>query len=454
MSRWLLGLGLLLGVAAAKEARLEGRAALRSVYSASEDAPTVSVTFLETDANAMDLTGAGGLRLRLDATFILDLTDERRSVLDGDVPAHERRFGRTEGFDQVRQLYAQMPKLLGHLDVSAGRRYVQSAGNPWVDGFDLELWFDQRRASVGLYGGLRPDPFDYAVSADQQATGIYGTLHREGFDGSLAYNAVLRGDSLDRQFVFNRLHYRVTRGLYLASYLTLDATDEVDTSVLLLTADYTPVQPLNLTLNLSRYSLERYRDQTIYHDVVEANQAVVLGDEVLSLVYQRARFSVSYRFFEHLVHYQWTEYKSRAQDGRDAWLYTVGLRADSLWGTGLRIDGRGTLRNNFDSDSWLVGLELARDLPGHLAVEAWMTWFSGRTVGRARATGRGDDETARTFDETQEILWVGGRMLWRPLPAHQLHLDYDAMVETELQDARNQDELLIHTFMFRYAWVL
>lgn len=437
----------LAALADAREADLDGRLAYRLIYSTDDaGSPDVLFNFLEADAAAVNLTGEGGLRLQLDATFALDSTDDRASV-DGAVPAHDRRFGRTESADQVRQLYAKQPRLVGGLDVSVGRKYVESAGNPWVDGVDLELWLDKRRASVGAYGGLRPDPFDHAVSTAQQAMGLYGTLHRDGFDGAAAYNLVLRGSDVDRHFLFNRLHLKAAEGLYLASYVTVDLADEVDTSVLLATVDYTPRPPLNLSLSVSRYSLEAYRDQTIYHDVVEENQAVILGDEVLDLVYHRARFTLSYRFWRHLVHYQWTEYKHRQQDARDAWFYTVGLREESLWGTGLEVDVRASIRNNFKSDSWLVGVDLAKDLPLRLSVETWLTWFSGRSIDHS------EDLPARTFDEEQALLWAGAQLSWRPSRSHHFHVFYDAMLETELQDARNDEGVLIHTMMLRYAWV-
>jgi len=435
-------------VADAREADLDGRVALRGVYSAYDDAtaPDVSFVFLETDAAAVNLTGPDGLRLQLDATFTLDATDDRPSI-DGAVPAHDRRFGRTESADQVRQLYVQQPKLFGRLDVSAGRMYVESAGNPWVDGVDLAVRFDGDRGRVGAYGGLRPDPFDHAVSTAQQALGAYGTLHRGGFDGALAFNTVLRDGEIDRHFIFNRMHQKVAPGLYLASYLTLDLADEVDTNVLLATVDYTPTRALNLTMSLTRYSLERYRDQTIYHDVVEENQAVVLGDEVVDLVYHRARLSASYRFWAHLVHYQWLEYKHRQQDEREAWFYTVGLREESLAGTGLEVDLRGSLRNNFKSDSWLVAVHLARDLPWRMSAEGWATWLSGRSIDHSEGLPQ------RVFDELHEMVWLGAQLTWRPTRTHHVHLTYDLRKETELQDARNGDPQLIQTAMGRYAWV-
>ena len=125
-------------------ARADGRITARSYLSGDDSetyqTPLVSISFLETDLRARDLT-RDGLQLDLDATFIIDVSQ-----------ANERRFGETERFDQVRQLVLTQP--LGQTQLSVGRRLISQAGNAWVDGLDLMLKFDRKRSYVGLYGGF------------------------------------------------------------------------------------------------------------------------------------------------------------------------------------------------------------------------------------------------------------------------------------------------------------
>jgi hypothetical protein len=319
----LLGsLGLALGtrVAHAREVQATGRISLRSFYSADTGGNRpFSITFLETDALVERLTDLD-LRLMLDATFIADVHE-----------ANERRFGETEGVAQVRQLYVEQPLLGGVADVTVGRKLLAVAGNAWVDGLDLELWFDGKRSSVGAYGGLTPDRFDRSLTSKYQAAGGYATFHRDGLDVSAAYNAVLNEGAMDRQFAFNRVHWRVADGLFFSSYLVLDFVDRPEITTFLATVDYTPNRILNFTLNLSRYSLEQWRNQQVYRNVVEANQALILGDEVIDLVYNRARLSASARLWRTLYHYQSGELKVRSQDGREALFYTIGLREENLF---------------------------------------------------------------------------------------------------------------------------
>ena len=421
------------GAADAAETALDGRASVRGLYSFDDGPgnPTTGIGFVETDIRGRDLTESG-LQLQLDATFLLDATQ-----------SDERRFGNTETLDQVRQFYATQPNLLG-LDVSAGRRIVFDAGNAWVDGADVK-WRANETFGLGIYGGLSPDRFDHAFGTRYQGGGIYATVQTDELNGSLAYNALLRETALDRQYVFNRLHYRVLAGLFVASYLVFDFVDEPQVTTVLGTVDYTPVRALNLTLNVSRYSLDQYRNESIYHNVIEPNQALLLGDEVLRAVYNRVRFSASVRFWGRYYHYQSVESKRRQNDDGDAWFLTFGLRNDHLLGLGTTMDLSASLKNNFESDSYQIALEIEHPFGATWTSAARASLFNGRTLGR-------NTERGRTFDEAQEIWLFGTTVFWRPTRQHQASLDYDGVYEAELQDAKNQAPIFIHTVMTRYSF--
>ena len=433
-----LGAGVL-GVAPtdaeAREATATGRVSLRSYYSADDAGyQPVGISFLETDLLAEKLTDLD-LRLLLDATFIVDATE-----------ANERRFGETEGIGQVRQLFIEQPLLLGMVDVTVGRKLVFVAGNAWVDGLDLEFWFDQKRSSVGVYGGLSPDRFDRSITADYQAAGGYATFHRDGFDASVAYNTVLYQGELDRNYAFGRFHWKLAPGLFASSYLTVDFATDPQVTTLLATVDYTPTQVLNFSLNLSRYSVEQWRNQQVFRNVIEPNQALILGDEVLDLVYNRARLSGSLRLWRTLYHYQALEAKQRSQDDREAYFYTFGLREEDFMGWGTDVDLQCQIVNNFQSDSFLVALDVRHDFSQAVQLNFRTTWFDGKTVGRN--TDRG-----RSFDEAQNILLAGAGVTWRVTRSHHLDVWYDAIYEAQLQDQRNAENLLIHTGMLRYSWL-
>lgn len=423
----------------AQRADVFGRLALRTYASddsggaQSFNSPFVSISFLETDLRGRDLT-SGGLALDLDATFILDISQ-----------ANERRFGETERLDQVRHLSVSQP--IGALTLSFGRRLLFYAGNAWVDGLEARYALDGPRLAIGAYAGLSPDRFDRSLTLDYQAAGAYVDLARAGLDLSAAYNVILKGGQLDRHFVYQRAHIKLAEGLFVSDYAILDLALGTDLTTFLATIDYTPTEVLNFTLNLSQYSLERYRDQTIYRNIIEPNQALILGNEVLNLVYRRARLSGSLRFKRTLYHYQSIEYKWRAQDGRDALIYTLGVRNEDLFGSGVELDGQTQLMRGFRADTLIFALTARKDLSAHLSVDARLTRFTGRTL------DLNETDRLRLFDEAQTIYLMGVSLNTRLTQRHHLAVSYDGVYEAEVADLKSDEPLMIHTGSLRYTFL-
>ena len=422
---------ILLSAAAVAETEWDGRLSIRSVYS--EDSDTVVgrrvfLTFIDVDLLGTRLTPSG-LALELDSTFIWD-----------DTEAKERRFGQTESIQRIRRANLSHHFAGKRLRVAVGRSLITESGNAWVDGLQLE-WQINSQTHIGGYGGLRPLPLDFAVNTDYQTTGVYAK-YRQGsrleMDGG--YNLIFR-DGLDRQFVFQRSHFRPNRTWSFFNYATFDATKDPEFSTLLGGVHVRPMPKLTLSLNVSRYAIEQYRNAVIFQNVVEPNQALILGNEVINLVYNRARLSISYRFLGQYYAYQMLEVKHRSQDGRQGALYTMGVRDDDFFG--LSFDIRSTVERGYQSDTWLVATQLDGDLGRRWSWEIHSTTVDSRTIDRFTERGR-------TFDEAQRIYLIGGVLHSRIARLHHLSLIYDFIVETELQDARNQEQLHVHTGMFRY----
>ena len=386
--------------------------------------------FIDLDFRGKNL-GAFDTRLELDATLLWDVRENK-----------ERRFGETESFQQLRELYVEQPVRKGYT-VAVGRRIITESGNAWVDGAELRYQAN-KRLMLGAYGGLRPEPNTYAPTTLYQTAGAFSAYRRVGLQAEVGLNAIFR-DGLDRQFIYARTHYRLTPGLYVNLYSVVDTLDEIEPVTLLSTIDYSPNRAVNLSLNYSRYSIEAYRNQAIYRNVTQLNQALLLGDEIIDLVYNRVRFSASYKFWRRYYHYQSVEYKRRSQDRREAWAYTIGLRNSNVFDTQTRLDVRSVIRNNFQSDSWAIALDAERDFFRSFTLNGHFTLFDGRTIDRFTERGR-------TFDEAQKVYLMGFSVFWRPSRSHHLAVTYDGVYETDLLDKRNDYALFIHTGLFRYAY--
>ena len=414
----------------------DGRLTMRNYVSGDTsqtyNSPQLYLSFLEADLHLKDITSSG-LSLDLDSTFILDISQ-----------ANERRFGETERFDQVRQLI--LTQEFDDLTLSFGRRLISESGNAWVDGVDLKYHFNQKHTAIGLYGGLSPDRFDRSLTVDYQALGLYIDYQKRPLSLSLAYNLILFQGKLDRQFLYQRTHYKIAEGLFATNYLILDFVDEPQITTFLGTLDYTPIKSLNLTVNLSQYSLEQYRNQTIYRDIIEPNQALILGNEVINLSYQRLRFSGAWWFNSELRSYLSTELKSRAQDGRKAYIYTAGLNHSNVLNSKLDLDLQLQIAQNFRTDTIIVALSLRRDLGTRFSVDGRLSSFSGELL---------DDGTDRQvfFKEAQRIFLFGLSAIGRITRSHQVLATYDGVYESEIADYKSDEAMTIHTLSFFYSYL-
>ncbi len=419
-----------------KEAKPIGRMSVRGMYSVddepSDQTPDVGLAFLRLDLRVKDLTESE-TELRADGTFPYDFLE-----------ANERRFGLIETKIQIRRLHFIEPFPSKKLKLGVGRFLVSESGNAWVDGVHGRLKLN-RHIHVGLVGGLRPDPIDYRLDSSSQTVATYFMGRWKSFRMDGADNLALRGEA-DRQFLFQRMHWRIRKNLFFSSYLIFDFADEPQVTTLLATTVYRPQRFLRLDLNYSRYALEPFRRQVIYRNVIEPNQALRLGDEVINLLYNRIRFSVAIRFWKRFYQYQTVEYKHRSQDDLEAWHYTIGLRNYDVLRTGTLMDIRTTIKNNFQSDSWLIAFDARHDLSKRVSMNARFTLFDGRSIDRFTEQGR-------TFDEAQQVVLIGGGVYWRLSRHHRIDGTYDGVYEADIQDARNQNSIFIHTVMARYNWL-
>ena len=413
-----------------KGADVDGRIGIRTLYSSDgvDSARDVLFSIVDIDLRASKLT-ASNFGLLLDSRFIWD-----------DTKVNERRFGNTESIPRVRQGYLVKPFAPLNLTFKLGRILIAESGNAWVDGGSVELKTGDQ-TSVGIYGGLRPNPIDYELTTVYKAAGAYAK-YRSGtkFDTEGGLNLVLR-ENIDRQFVFHRSHYRPNRQWSFFNYSILEMTNDPEFSTLLAGMTYRQKKGLTLNLNLSRYAVEQYRNAIIFQNVVEPNQALLIGNEVINLVYNRMRLSLSYRFWQRFYAYQSLELKQRSQDNRRGATYTLGMRNDDFFD--MSWDLRAIIEQGYLSDSWLLATSLDGRLSPTLSWTLHGTALDARTIDRFTERGR-------TFDEAQKVYLIGAAMHWRIQRLHYLALIYDYVLETELQDARNQGRLHLQTVMGRY----
>lgn len=433
-------------------AKLDGRFSVRDVYSFdSQTAFDVHLMFLDADLRGQDLARVGGAKLNfvLDSRFLFDLTGDEVIATSQfsriPVRRQERRFGETQTFVDVNQLYVQLEDL-GPLNVTGGRVWLYEAGGAWVDGGHLELKFAEGW-SAGFYGGLQPDPYTYLPTTERQTTGSFVQYTGERFQASAAYTAQLFDLTLDRHFVFSRAHWSVpvsdwSRSLFLSYYASLDLQNQDPTFTTLFgNASWWLNETLNLSAHYARFATARIQDPNQRRALPDDNQRDLLGNTINLGAYQQVRLSATERF-GHYNLYQQIDFRSRnVLDDRSAIYYQAGLRDNDFLGTQLFLHGRLTVRNNFLSDSLEYMLESGYRFGPSLEVDGALIYQTGRSL---------------VINQAQDVIFGDLRGTWSFTPDIYLSLDYNVTLETGIvqEEAETQGDLLIHTFFSRFTYRL
>lgn len=442
------------------ETTIDGKVSVRDVFSTTNQQLqgqdlAVHLIFIDLDLDARNLATfgeRGRLNFKLDSRFLNDLTQgdkvSTNEFTTTPVGRNERRFGETQTFADVRDLYVEAEDL-GSTDLRLGRVWLYQAGGAWVDGLDLEFKFNQRW-SLGGFGGLAPDPFDYLPTAERQTAGSYVAYEADRVQFSTAYTSQLFDGGLDRHYVFSRGHWSVPvedwgKSLFLSYAATLDLPNsEAGQDDPVLTTFFTNVSwwannTLNFGANYARFATVRLADPRQRRFNAEENQQELLGQEINQGAYDQVRLSAVQRFSHYHV-YQQIDIRDRdLLDKRQAIYYRAGVRDNAFLGTELYLHGAVTVKNNFLSDSTEFLLESAYRFGSKFQVDGAAAFQSGRSL---------------VAQQDQDVIFANLRGTFDFTPDVYLSLDYDLTIETNIQQEEDEtaDSLLVHTLFTRLTW--
>ncbi len=412
--------------------------------------------FLDVDLGLRRLAqvGEGHLNFKLDSRFMFDLTQDRNistSEFTGvAVKNNERRFGETQTPADVRELYVELADL-GSLDLQVGRVWIYQAGGAWADGANLIYHFDSQWAQ-GLFGGLRPDPFDYLPTTNRQTAGTFTEFTGDRAIFSAAYTAELLDGELDRHFAFSRGHWSVpmgdfTRSLFLSYFASIDLPNsgaEVDSptaTTFFTNATWWVTDNLNFSTHYARFATSKLRDPAQTAIKAEPNQEAILGNQVAQGPYDQIRLSAVQRF-DHYHVYQQIDFRSRKLlDQERAIYYSAGVRDTGFLGTDIFLHGQVTVRNNFLSESTEFLLEGGTRFDSSVQLEGGLAFLTG---------------TSLIGIQDQDVIFANARGSVDLLSSFTLSIDYELTAETNIQqeEIETAGDLLVHTIFSRLTYRL
>jgi len=124
----------------------------------------------------------------------------------------------------------KVKKVAGYFDVTVGRSFVEEFVSESVDGLDLKMWFNAH-SGIGLFGGLRPDPYTDKFNPDFNALGGYAFARTDEIGASAGYAFDTYKGKKDRERL-NAVVYIMPsmEDLHLQATLDMDNFDKETTS--------------------------------------------------------------------------------------------------------------------------------------------------------------------------------------------------------------------------------
>jgi len=438
-------------------ARYDGRLSLRDVFSVdSQTDNDIHILFADADFRGLDMARVADAKLnvRLESRFLLDFTQDEglanTSLFTDEAGArqrNERRFGETQTVADVRSAFAELEGL-GRFDLSAGRIWFFESGGAWVDGLAATFHFADQWGAT-LFGGLQPDPYSYGLTAARQTAGTFVAFEDRTASWSLGYTLDLLDGGIDRHFVSSRGHWAVpwtaVRGFFLSYYLTADLQTEASPQLTTAFANSSlwVNDTLNFGLNVARFSNIQYvrSHAETGGNFAEPNQRSLLGLDTNLGTYDQVRFSTAERFGGVYLYQQIDLRRRDTIAPGDATYYSVGVRDSDLLETGVFWHARLTVRNNFQSDSSELFVEVARQFGSTFELDGSVAFLTGRS---------------QVAPQTQDVLVYDLRGVYNFSPALYFALDYELSQETNVvqEELETSGDLLVHTVFTRLTWRL
>lgn len=194
-------------------------------------------------------------RLRFDATGF-DEGDQLSFHFSG----RERlRFSSSDYNEAIRneridRLNLEYDRLGGRVDIVAGRFNPKEFGSERVDG--LNLLVHMGKGGLGLFGGLRPDPFKEMFTADYQIEGGYFFYRTPALTTNLGFTRQDYKGRLDRQYFSGQIIANPVGTLRLFASATADLvpkSSEIRLSNLLTEVSYHAFDRVRLSAGFTQF---------------------------------------------------------------------------------------------------------------------------------------------------------------------------------------------------------
>lgn len=215
---------------------------------------------------------------------------------------------------RVRDANLELKELFNKTDLVLGRQYVSALPGARLDGALLRFHRGEHYL-YGLFGGMKPDPYEEHFNSDYSIAGAYGLYKNKQSRVTLGYATTWYKGKEDSSYLYGSGNYGFNRKMYI--YLSARGDHNIDNGSYELT---------NL-LGTFSYRIGRRSRVRVTYNQYRGIQLYESMDYNINRDLQTAwRLYVDYGVRKTTSVYARYDVRTRSSDNKTAYLYMVGVR--------------------------------------------------------------------------------------------------------------------------------
>lgn len=236
--------------------------------------------------------------------------------------------------------------------LSAGRLFPRELPAERVDG--LNIAYQKEGTGIGMFGGLKPDPYTDEFNSDYTTAGIYTFYRKNELAASLSFIHNGYQGGTDRQYIYGQSSYSPIQEINMYGFITADInpqTSDIDLTNAIAEVSYRPLPSSSIAIGYNQFqSIKLYKSMNF--DIVNTRQQsyYVRGDHRFW-----NRYSIYGRYEIRSQYYQLLQAELKYSN-----TYQIGFRNDNLMDSRITMDINATIDNSYSSTHNTYRMDLSR----------------------------------------------------------------------------------------------
>jgi len=250
---------------------------------------------------------------------------------------------------------------LAHLEYAGTSLYL-SVGRLWPKDMPIEVVdgvnavYQGKNTGVGVFAGLRPNPYSQSTTADFTTAGLYASHTSEKVTAGAAFVHNGYKGATDRQYFYGYGTWTPRPWLFAFGNITADLSPagELSLSNLITELTWRPDEIKSFTFGYNQFRAFKYYASTLFADIDDSRQdAWYLGANY--------RLNPQYMVYGR-VETQKRYFPALESEQNDMFSYRAGVSGDNVLGTGVAVNFSASITDSFGSEYTAYSFDMSRML--------------------------------------------------------------------------------------------